>query len=249
MGVEITFDQSVGGFCDDDLARVCGLLKARRDIGRVADGRVVHPQVTPDAANHNEAGVEPLPDVQGQTPGAEEIALVLCERFLNPKACMDGPNRVVLVRNGGAKQGHDPVPQELVDGPLIAMNLDEHELEGSRHHPMDILRIEPFGQGGESRHVHEQHGDLLALALQRALEPPRLSRRLHFLRGWGPWERRTGTHRKCGNARYGWSGSIKPSTRRSGRRSSRSRRRSAARPRRYGTGSARPSGMRTSARG
>ncbi len=46
-------------------------------------------------------------------------------------------------------------------------------------------------------------------------EPPRLSRRLHFLRGWGPWERRTGTHRKCGNARYGWSGSIKPSTRRS----------------------------------
>ena len=50
-------------------------------------------------------------------------------------------------------------------------------------------------------------------------EPPRVSRRLHSLRGWEPWPDRAGSPRRCGSGRSGWCWSTRPSTRPSGRRS------------------------------
>src|SRR2546422_4951330 len=38
----------------------------------------------------------------------------------------------------------------------------------SGHDPVDVFRVEPLGHRGEAGDVDEEHGDLLALALQRA---------------------------------------------------------------------------------
>ena len=83
---------------------------------------------------------------------------------------MNGAARVVLVRDGRAEQRHDAVAEELVDGALVAVDLGQHQLESAAHERMHFLRVEPLGQRGEARHVHEQHRDLLALAFERALE-------------------------------------------------------------------------------
>jgi len=77
--------------------------------------------------------------------------------------------RVILVSDGRAEQRHDPVAEELVHGALVPMHLGQHQLEGAGHEGVDFLGIEARGDGSEAGHVHEEHRDLLALALDRAL--------------------------------------------------------------------------------
>ena len=78
-------------------------------------------------------------------------------------------------------------------------------------------------------------------------EPPRVFRRAHYLRGWAAWEDQVGTHRRFVRGRCGWFWTRGTSTVRSGRRSSRYRRRSAVRPRRCVGGSVRRSTTRACA--
>lgn len=75
-------------------------------------------------------------------------------------------------------------------------------------------------------------------------EPPRVSWRAHSLRGWSPWPERVDIHRKFASVLWGWCASTRPSTDRSGLRSARWRKNSAARPRLCGAGCARPSETR-----
>ena len=77
--------------------------------------------------------------------------------------------RVVLVGDRRAEQRHDAVAEELVDRALVAVDLGQHQLEGAGHEGVDVLGIEALGDRGEAGDVHEEHRDLLALALDRAL--------------------------------------------------------------------------------
>jgi hypothetical protein len=79
------------------------------------------------------------------------------------------PLRVILVSDGRAEQCHDPVAEELVHGALVPVHLGQHQLEGAGHEGVDLLGIEARGDRGEAGDVHEEHRDLLALALDRAL--------------------------------------------------------------------------------
>ena len=90
------------------------------------------------------------------------------ERALDAERGAHGPARVVLVRDGRAEQRHDAVAQKLIDGALVLVHLGQHELEGPAHEAVNFLRIQALGERRESRHVHEQHRHLLALALERA---------------------------------------------------------------------------------
>jgi hypothetical protein len=76
---------------------------------------------------------------------------------------------VVLVRHGSAEQRHDAVTEELVDRPLVAMHLGEHQLERSPHDPVDVFGIQPLGDGREDGHVDEEDGDLLPFTFQGGL--------------------------------------------------------------------------------
>jgi hypothetical protein len=76
---------------------------------------------------------------------------------------------MVLVGQRGAEQRHDPVAHHLVYRALVPMHGLHHVLE---HGIEEVARL--FGVAiGEQLHraleVGEQHGDLLALALEGAL--------------------------------------------------------------------------------
>jgi hypothetical protein len=79
---------------------------------------------------------------------------------------MAGPTSVVLLGEGGAEQGHDPVAGERVDSAAEAANLTRQDV----HETVDDLRprldVEVFLQFHRALDVGEQHGQLLALALR-----------------------------------------------------------------------------------
>jgi len=76
---------------------------------------------------------------------------------------------VILVGERRAEEGHDAVAHDLVDGPFVAVDGLHHPLE---HGIEDLARLLGIAVGEQlhgALEVGEEHGDLLALALQRCL--------------------------------------------------------------------------------
>src|SRR2546425_1437427 len=62
-----------------------------------------------------------------------------------------------------SEERHDPVSQKLVHRPTVLVHGLQHDLEGAVHDPVDLLGIEPLGQGSEARDVREKYAHLFAL--------------------------------------------------------------------------------------
>jgi len=75
---------------------------------------------------------------------------------------------MILVGQRGTEKGHDAVTGELVDRPLVLVDLVHEDLEAPIHDPVDLLRVELLGDGGEVRHIRKEDGDELALPFHRA---------------------------------------------------------------------------------
>ena len=74
---------------------------------------------------------------------------------------------MVLVGERGAEERHDPVAHDLVDGALVAVDGFHHALEHGVEELARLLGIAVGEQLHRALQVGEEHGDLLALALQR----------------------------------------------------------------------------------
>ena len=75
---------------------------------------------------------------------------------------------MILVRQRRAEERHDPVAHHLVDGALVAVHRVHHALEHRVEELARLLGIAVGQQLHRALEVREQHGDLLALAFQRA---------------------------------------------------------------------------------
>ena len=155
----------MGGLGDEHAAGSRRRLHAGGQVRGVAHGGVVHPQVVPDAADDDEAGVEPDSHLHGHAALGLELLAVIAHGPLDPERCVRGPARAVLVGDRRAEERHDAVARVLVDGAFEAMDLGRDQLEAAVDDPVDVLGIEPFGQRREAGDVREQHGDLPSLAL------------------------------------------------------------------------------------
>ena len=138
-------------------------------MGRLADGRVVHVEVAADGADDHLAGVHPDPDVQGHARGPVHLLGVALDRLLHPQRGVARPHRVILVGDRRAEQRHDPVAHDLVDGALVAMDGLHHAFEHGIEELAGLLGVAVGEQLHRALEVGEEHGDLLALALEGAL--------------------------------------------------------------------------------
>ena len=87
---------------------------------------------------------------------------------LDGQGCGHGARRVVLVRDGRAEQRHDAVAGELVHRAFVAVHRLHQVAEAAVHDGVQVFRVETRRQRGEARDVGEEHGHLLALALEGA---------------------------------------------------------------------------------
>ena len=77
-----------------------------------------------------------------------------------------GAQGVVLVGNGGTKQGHNAIAQHLVDGTLEAVHGVHHVVQSRVEELLGGFGVEAANQLGRVFEVGKQHRDLLALAFQ-----------------------------------------------------------------------------------
>src|SRR5215831_10753248 len=131
------------------------------------DRAVVHAEIAADRANNHRAGVEPNTNLNGDPSGALQIVPITADALLHPEGGIARSDRVVLMGNRGSEQRHDPVTHDLVDRALIAMDRFHHLLEHRVEHPAGLLGVTVGQQLHRALEIGKEHGDLLALALER----------------------------------------------------------------------------------
>ena len=135
-------------------------------MGRLPDRGVVHVQVAADGADHDLAGVEPDANLHDHALRAPHGLGVTADGLLHAERGIAAPHRVILVRDGRAEQGHDPVAHDLVHRALVAVHGLHHGLEHGVEESADLLGIAIGQQLERPLDVGEQHRHLLALALE-----------------------------------------------------------------------------------
>src|SRR3990170_1298714 len=166
QGLEEAAHHLMGGFADEDAPRPGVLLEARGKVRRVHHRRVVHPEVIPDAPDHDRPRVDPHPHLNREPALRLELLAVIPERPLDPQRRVRRPSRAVLVADWRAEERHHAVARVLVDRPLEAVDLRRDQLEAPVHDPVHLLRVELLRQGREPCDVREEHGDLSALPFE-----------------------------------------------------------------------------------
>src|SRR5262249_37655433 len=78
-------------------------------------------------------------------------------------------HRVVLVGDGGAEEGHNTVPANLVDRTFVMVNRLHHSHDDRVEDLAGLLKIAVREQLHGTLEVGEKNRDLLALTLERAL--------------------------------------------------------------------------------
>ena len=138
--------QAEGFLGDPDGARGSELLHAGGQMGGLANGRVVHPEVRADGADHDLSGVQPDPYPDRDTESAERLFRVTLHQLLHAQGGVTGPHGMVLVGDGRAEQRHDPVAHHLVHGPLVTVDRLHHALE---HRVEELARLLGIAVGQE----------------------------------------------------------------------------------------------------
>ena len=80
------------------------------------------------------------------------------------------PHGVILVRERSPEERHDPVAHHLVYGALVAVDGLHHPLEDGIQELPGLLGVPVGEQLHRALEVGEQHGHLLALALEGGFE-------------------------------------------------------------------------------
>src|SRR5262249_19428432 len=87
-------------------------------------------------------------------------------RVLNAQSGVHGPAGTIFVGERRTEEGHDPVARVLIDRPLEAVYLGGGTPEAGVNDRMHACGIELRGEGGQARHVREQHCHLFPLAFE-----------------------------------------------------------------------------------
>jgi hypothetical protein len=167
LQLEEPLDESRGGFRDQDLAAGGEILHASGEPHREALRGVVHAKVVADLADHDLPGVESRAHRELDTARAE-LLRVDAQALGEVERRVTGATGVVLVGEGRPEERHDPVAGVLVDGAFEAVDALGEDREEAIEDRVPLFGLDPLRDLHGALDVHEQHRDVLALALQGA---------------------------------------------------------------------------------
>jgi hypothetical protein len=123
-------------------------------------------EIVADGAHDDLPGVQPDPDLDDDPVRASHLFRIGLHGLLHPERRVAGSHGVVLVGERRAEEGHDPIAHHLVHGALVAVDRVHHQREEGIENLARLLGIAIGEQLHGAFEIGEEHGDLLALALQ-----------------------------------------------------------------------------------
>ena len=187
MQPEQVADKAAGGAGDDDLPGLRESLQARREVGGLADHRLLLRRALADQiADHDKSG--------GDADADGEPLRSTCLQARHRRCCFQpGPHRplgVVLMRPRIAEIGQHPVAHEFGDKAVIARDDAGNGVLIGADLLAQFLGVEPGRQRRRADEIAEHHRQLPPLGLGRRLSSGRGQRRIRS---------GTCTSRQCGD--------------------------------------------------
>ena len=159
LRVDRFLHEPLGLLTHEHLARRRCLLEARGHVDRVSRRQPLL------GAGDDLAGVDAHAQLEARAVVALELLVQLAEGAAQLVGGPDCPERVVLVHDRDAEDGHDCVADELLHGPAVALDDHLRRLEVASHDSTQALRVDPLAERGRAGHVAEEDGhDLARLA-------------------------------------------------------------------------------------
>ena len=159
--------ERVGG--QPDTPRRRELLHAAGQVRRLANCRVIHPQVTADRPDDDFTGIQSDPDLRLDAVSAAHLLAIPVDRQLHVEGGVTGAHRVVFVGQRSPEKGHDPVAHHLVHRPLVAVDRLHHAFEHRIEKLPRLLGVAVGEQLHGALQVGKEDGHLLALAFEGGL--------------------------------------------------------------------------------
>jgi hypothetical protein len=166
---DISLGKPQGVLGDEDLAGRRELFHARRQMRHLADRRVVHAQVATHRAHDDLARVQAHADLHGEAMPLTQLFGQRDDAVLHSESRVARADRVVLVGQGRAEEGHDAVAHHLVHGAFVVMDGVHHQREDGVEKLARLLGVAVCEELHGALEVGKEDGDLLALAFQGGL--------------------------------------------------------------------------------
>ena len=154
--------EAIRRIADEDLARLGGLLEPRRDVHGVAEHAELALLVA-DGARDREPGVDPDPQREVATGALGDAFVLAVERSEDRERGPLGARGMIDLVVDCAEYRDDGVADVLLDESVERPDLDRDRVPGGPHVFVELFRVEPLRQRGESRDVGEKHRDLFCL--------------------------------------------------------------------------------------
>ena len=133
---------------------------------RLADDGVVHVQIVADRTDDDLARVEPDADRHRHPVRPLNLVRISRDGLLHPERRITSAHGMILMGERRAEERHDAVAHHPVHGALVAVDRLHHAFEHGVEELLRILGIAVGKQLHRTLDIGEQHGDLLALALE-----------------------------------------------------------------------------------
>ena len=151
------FDRVTGrlprAITDEDLARRCRRFETRGRVRHISHHRVLPVFGGTDDAGHHLTCADP--DMQRTNDAGIGRRR---DRRDHLERTPHGALGVVLVRDRCAEDSHDAVPQHVHDRAAEPDDVIAHLPRDVGSDPLDLFRIQTFGQAREPREISEYHG-------------------------------------------------------------------------------------------
>ena len=164
--VQEAFGEAGGRRGQPDRSGARQLLHPAREVDGRADRVVVHAEVVADRAHQDLARMQADPRADLEAMALAHPLGLARHRLLDRERGIAGAHRVVLVGDRRPEQGHDAVAQHLVHDALVTVHRGHHGADRGIQDLASVLGVQGLDQGERTLDVGEQHGDLLALALE-----------------------------------------------------------------------------------